>query len=191
MRREPAFFIGKPIFSLQTMLRQISFWDRRVLPVIPSGVYGRNTYASVRSLQAVCGLPQTGRVDPSTWNAVTAAYREALCASFPPQILPVWPVGRIVPPGAQDPDLCLVQAMLHVLAQRFSGVSAPELTGRLDTATTNGLMWIQAAAGLPQNGALDAQTWRALGDLYRNSTGAEEWERIHAPFHPKLPPLQP
>lgn len=173
MTREPAFYIGKPIFSLQTMLRQISFWDQRVFPVVPSGVYGRNTFASVRSLQAIRGLPQTGRVDQATWTAVTEAYQEALRASFPPLILPFWPVETAIQPGRQDPNLYLVQAMLHVLAQRFSELTAPAMTGKLDTATANGLRWVQAAADLPQNGVLDAQTWSALSDLYRISTGTD------------------
>lgn len=171
MIREPAFYIGKPIFSLQTMLRQISFWDHRVFPVIPSGVYGRNTFASVRSLQGAYGLPQTGRVDQATWTAVTEAYQEALCASFPPMILPFWPVEKTVQPGGRDPNIYLVQAMLHVLAQRFSALNAPAFTGTLDAATASGLRWVQSAAELPQNGVLDAQTWHALNDLYRISTG--------------------
>jgi len=37
--REPAFYLGKPVRSLQTMLRHISEEDTRILPLIPDGVF--------------------------------------------------------------------------------------------------------------------------------------------------------
>ena len=49
--REPEYYLGRPVRSLQTMLRQIADTDSRVLPVIPDGHYGKSTYASVRSFQ--------------------------------------------------------------------------------------------------------------------------------------------
>lgn len=171
MIREPAFYIGRPIFSLQTMLRQISFRDPRVLPVIPNGTFGRNTYASVRSFQAAYGLPQTGRVDQTVWDAVAAAYEAALRDVFPPEVLPFWPVGQVLRPRAQNPDLYLAQAMLYVLSQRFRDLPTPTFSGTLDAATAKGLRWVQQAAGLPQNGSLDTQTWRILSSLYRGMTG--------------------
>lgn len=171
MIREPAFYIGRPIFSLQTMLRQISFRDPRVLPVIPNGTFGRNTYASVRSFQAAYSLPQTGRVEQTDWDVIVAAYEAALRDVFPPQVLPFWPVGQVLQPGSRDPDLYLAQAMLYALSQRFRDLPAPIFSGVLDAATAKGLRWVQNGAGLPQSGALDAQTWRALSDLYRSMTG--------------------
>lgn len=171
MIREPAFYIGRPIFSLQTMLRQISFWDPRVLPVIPNGTFGRNTYASVRSFQAAYGLPQTGRVAQTDWDVIVVAYEAALRDAYPPQVLPFWPVSRVIRPGTQAPDLYLVQAMLYALSQRFRDLSTPAFTGTLDASTAKGLRWVQKSASLQETGALDAQTWRALSDLYRGMTG--------------------
>ncbi len=167
MTRAPEFYLGKPIFSLQTMLRQISFLDQRVLPVIPDGVFGANTFAAVRSFQTAYGLPPTGRADLATWNAVADAYQAALTAVFAPTVMPSWPMGQTIRPGGQDGSLYLVQAMLHALAEQFSGLTAPPLTGILDQPTASGLRWIQAASGLKQTGALDSATWLHLSGLYR------------------------
>ena len=70
--REPEFYLGKPVRSLQTMLRHISEEDTRILPLIPDGVFGGNTYASVRSFQQTYQLPDTGAVDSSTWNSIVS-----------------------------------------------------------------------------------------------------------------------
>lgn len=171
MTRAPEFYLGKPIFSLQTMLRQISFLDQRVLPVIPDGVFGPNTFAAVRSFQTAYGLPPTGRADLATWNAVADAYQTALTAVFAPTVMPFWPMGQTIRPGERDGSVYLVQAMLHVLAKQFSGLTAPSLTGALDQATAAGLRWVQAASDLKPTGELDSATWLHLNGLYRIAAG--------------------
>lgn len=58
-----------PIRNLQIMLRVL----QENAP-IPSGIYGQETEAAVRSFQLANGLPPTGRTDYATWNAVVCAY---------------------------------------------------------------------------------------------------------------------
>ena len=165
--REPEFFLGKPVRSLQTMLRHISDVDPRVLPLIPDGYYGRNTYASVRSFQQAYGLPETGQVDLPTWEAIVAVHNQVLPARFPPITAPIWPAGQTIQPGQANLHLYLVQAMLTVLARFFPALQAPAFTGILDPATAEGLRWVQKASGLPETGALNTVTWHNLNNLYR------------------------
>ena len=169
--REPEFYLGKPIRSLQTMLRHISEADSRILPLIPDGFYGRNTYASVRSFQQAYGLPDTGEVDPITWDAIVAVHNKILPERFSPITAPVWPSAQAVAPGETNYHIFLVQAMLAVLADFFPAVQSPTLTGILDPVTEAGLRWVQTAGGLPVTGALNTATWHYLNGLYRIMAG--------------------
>lgn len=53
------------------------------LPAPPTdGVYGDATAAAVRTLQAHCGMEETGRMDKRTWNAMARLYnamRKRVC----------------------------------------------------------------------------------------------------------------
>jgi len=170
--RKPEFYLGKPVRSLQTMLRHISEEDTRILPLIPDGVFGGNTYASVRSFQQTYQLPDTGTVDSSTWDAIVSVHNQLLPTRFPPSILPVWPSDYRILPGESNDHIFLIQAMLAAISRYFPTQAAPALTGTLDEATENGLRWLQSAGGLTVTGTLDTTTWHYLTGLYRIMTGS-------------------
>lgn len=172
--REPEFFLGNPVRSLQTMLRQISDADPRVLPLIPDGFYGANTYASVRSFQEAYGLPVTGEADLPTWEAIVEVHNRILPEIMPPTTQPVWFPGQSVQPGDYNIHLYLVQAMLLALSRYYPELEAPQVTGTLDAVTERDLKWIQRAAGLPETGILNTLTWHTLNGLYRTTTGTGE-----------------
>lgn len=169
--RSEEFYTDKPITSLQTMLRHISETDPRILPVIPDGQYGSNTYASVLSFQEAYGLPPTGTVDQATWDMIVSAYDSALPAMTLPSTRPAWAIGQTVQPGQFNYHIYLVQAMLAALADFFPNLAAPAVTGTLDPVTAEGLRYVQAAGGLSQTGALNTATWYYLNGLYRTMTG--------------------
>ena len=153
--------------NLQIMLRKISDGDSRILPLIPDGVYGVNTHASVRSFQEAFGLPVTGEADYATWTAVAKEYTKILPMWNPPVIQPVWHPGQTVDVSDYHDHLHLVQAMLIVLSKYYAELTPPQVTGTLDVQTEAGLKWVQRAAGLEEIGALNARTWHALNVLYR------------------------
>lgn len=169
--RQPEFYLGSPVYSLQTMLRQISDFDSRVLPVVPDGFYGANTQASVRSFQQVYGLPVTGEVDEATWNAIVRTHDLALRERIMPSIEPLWFPGQSIEPGEENIHLLLVQAILVALAGYYPELKAPTVNGILDPITEQDLKWVQKAAGLPQTGVLNTLTWHALTGLYRTIIG--------------------
>ena len=153
--------------NLQIMLRTISDGDSRVLPLIPDGIYGANTHASVRSFQEAFGLPVTGEADYATWTAVATAYTRILPEWSMPVTKPIWFPGQTIQPGDYSDHLHLAQAMLVVLSKYYGELSPPQVTGTLDAKTEAGLKWVQRAAGLEENGALNTRTWHVLNDLYR------------------------
>ena len=168
---DTARFLSRPVLSLQTMLREISGFDPRILPVIPSGIFGANTHASLRSFQQVYGLPVTGIADLSTWNAVIAAHNKITPYLLPPATLPIWQTGQAIEPNEFNDHVFLVQAMLAALSRFYPKVETPALNGRLDAPTQNGLRWLQKLSSLPETGMLDTPTWHALNGLYRVTVG--------------------
>lgn len=169
--REPEAYLGRPVYSLQTMLRQISDADPRVLPVIPDGQYGRNTYASVRSFQQAYGMPPTGIADLPTWDAIVQAHNRVLPELISPVIRPLWISGKSVLPGECNIHIHLVQGALIALAKLYPEITPPQVTGCLDPVTADGLRWVQRLSDLPQNGILNTATWHALNGLYRVAVG--------------------
>lgn len=170
MRGEAAY-LGLPVRSLQTMLRQIAAVNAAVTPVIPNGRFGRDTAAAVGSFQRDAGLPATERADLDTWRAVAAAYQRAMVDLTPPVVAPLWQISQQVAPGEENGHLYLVQAMLLSLERFYAGFTPPPVTGRLDAATARALSWVQRLSGLPETGALDNSTWRSLTALYRAAWG--------------------
>ena len=69
--------LGRPVGSLQTMLRLLSQGDSAIAPVAPDGIFGRCTLRSVTDFQRAFSLPVTGTVDDAIWRALVAAYDTA------------------------------------------------------------------------------------------------------------------
>lgn len=175
--RNPVHYIGRPIESLQTMLRTISDIDQSVLPVVPGGQYGASTYASVRSFQESTEADTTGIADLSTWNSIVHSFGKAELQRTPPVIRPAWSSSQSIRPGEKNQHLYLVQGMLTALSLFFPELSRTGLTGLLDSPTQNGLRWVQKAGGLPVTGHLDTATWNQLSGLYRTMIGNGSIER--------------
>lgn len=83
------FFVGKPIRSLQTMIRAIGRINRSLPPVIPSGIYSQDTVQAVSSFQREYGLPVTGVVNLGTWNRIVEIYDDSLDPETIPDVLRV------------------------------------------------------------------------------------------------------
>ena len=64
------FYIGKPIRSLQTMLRVIAAADEAIPQVVPDGIYGPDTEAAVTAFQARSGLPPIRRRGTGLWMRI-------------------------------------------------------------------------------------------------------------------------
>ena len=139
-------FIGRPVYSLQTMLREISQYNQHILPVIPSGKYGPNTYASVISFQETFSLPVNGVVNYETWQSITEQFES---------LAPI-----------TSPDLYLAQAMFTALAKQYSSFKPSNINGHLNTVDQENIRRLQMIAGLPETGMLNSNTYLVLQELY-------------------------
>ena len=164
-------FVGQPVRSLQTMLRVIAENDDLQPSVIPDGIYGPQTVTAVSTFQRRNGLPITGVADQETWDRIVAVYEPALIAVGPVQPLEIILEPRqIIRQGEANPNIYLVQAMLIVLSQAYSSITAPEVTGILDIPTANALSEFQVLTLLPATGELDRETWKNLALHYPMAT---------------------
>lgn len=118
------FYIGKPIRSLQTMLRVIAAADEAIPQVVPDGIYGPDTEAAVTAFQARSGLPPTGEADQATWNRVVDAYLKLGSFVLPIEALRIrWQPQQSIDAGEENLHLFPIQAMLAVRPTRYCNLS--------------------------------------------------------------------
>ena len=164
--------IGQPIRSLQTMLRTIAQADDSILPVVPDGIYGKDTLASVSSFQQRHGLPLTGITDLDTWNAIVDEYHNALVeVAEAEHVMPILQPGQVIRRGETNDHLYMMHGMLRAIAGHFPSMPPPPYGNTLDSSSAACVIWLQLRAGLPPTGNIDRHTWRHLAKLYRTTVG--------------------
>lgn len=169
--KHPDDYVGKPVRSLQTMLRVIAAEDPAIPGVVPDGIYGAQTMKSVTAFQKLHQLPPTGVTDRETWDAVRQAFSRALVETDPAEALQIsLSPHETLCEGSESPYVMLVQVMLHTVAAAYGNLPDCTVCGLYDRKTANAVRAIQCAAGLPENGQLDKQLWRLLCGLYSQVT---------------------
>lgn len=159
------FGYGRPVWSLQFFLREIAYHDNRVPMVIPDGIFGAQTKASVEGFQSVHGLPRTGEVDFATWERVVEVYRASTASA--PRPVSIFPDDLpALSSGDSSEHLFAIQGMLLALSRRFPQLGAVGVTGVHDEKSTAAVKQVQSIAGLEPTGVLDRNTWEHLSRLY-------------------------
>ena len=87
MISEPSYYVGRPVESMQTMLRFAAEGNNRLLPVVPDGVFGPNTMAAVTAFQRYYGLPATGVMNGVTWERLVQTYQAQLVQQAPAEAM--------------------------------------------------------------------------------------------------------
>lgn len=170
--RDPEYFVGKPIESMQHMLRVLSKGDTRLLPVVADGIFGQNTRAAVMAFQRAQRRPATGIMDLETWELLTAAYdRELILQAEAEHLIPILNPRQVIRPGETNYHIFLVQAILKTLRCVYGGIPALEITGMVDAPTVAALRRFQTITGLEPTGILDKITWRHLARQYTMAAG--------------------
>lgn len=160
-------FVGQPVRSLQTMLRILAEDDRDLFSLIPDGIYGNQTRQAVTAFQRKYGIPATGVVNQETWDRITAEHSPALVRLGPAEPLRlILNPNQVIRRGEAHPYLFLVQGMLTTLAEIYSSVLVPSMSGILDLPTSASLASFQELSALPQTGELDKITWKHLALQY-------------------------
>lgn len=156
-------YAGRPIRSLQTMLRTIAQMEPNQVNVIPDGVYSDQTVNAVKSFQQRHHLPVTGVADAETWDKIVQAYGKARVdveRAIPVQI--TLNPGQVIRRGEENHKVFLIQTMLLVMSFLVDEIPETEHTGILDEQTQQAVLAFQLKAGLRPTGEVDKRTWKAL-----------------------------
>lgn len=171
-QQDEAFFVGKAVTSLQTMLRTIAMCRKEIPPVIPDGVYGPATGEAVRCFQKAEGLPVTGITDFATWKAIRKAFAEAQVEMSPAAPLePVLEPNQVITEGSDNLHVLLIQAMLHILCQVYGNMEDCCLSGTWDEDTVRAIKCLQKTCGMQETGIFTKELWQLMAGLYHQTVG--------------------
>ena len=156
------------IAELQRMLRELHHADARIPLLAVDGIYGEETAGAVREFQRLFGLPETGRTDYATWNAIHTAYLAALPDNAPPHSISPFPTERdyVIRAGEYSDIAALVQFMLRELSHHYDSIVGTPPDGVWGDASADDIRSLQRAFALPETGEVDKKTWNALADAY-------------------------
>ncbi len=126
-----------------------------------TGQYGPLTFAMVKRLQALNGLPVTGYIGPNTWRlAWTGKYSNPPAGHPKPaprpgskQKVPAFPSRTFFHYGQRNNDIKRFQNQMH-----SRGVFPPG-TGQFGPLTLAMVNKLQQANGLTPNGVIGSRTW--------------------------------
>lgn len=161
---------GQYVQYIQFLLQYIGFFYSQVQPPKAlDGIFGTETEIGVKSFQQLFGLPQTGQVDQTTWDAMLVVYLSlaagsplggtaaaALTDQYPGYVLALGSAGTAT--------LLLQQAMNQVAARYCSDWFVPE-TGVFDQTTQDGVEQFQRGLDMQVTGTVDRATWDAIQAL--------------------------
>jgi len=158
---------NRPVRSLQTMLRVLSFYYPAIPRLIPDGVFGERTLEAVMVFQRTFALPVTGTVDNGVWDAVVLAYTAASGRMAPPLGAAALPDWRFtVSPGQQSVYLHLMQAVFLSLSSVLEEITPCPVNGSNTGACTRNVRWLQRKAGLRETGIAGKAEWDFLTRLH-------------------------
>ncbi len=160
-------FLGQPIRSVQTMLREVGSVYEEMPNVIPDGIYGTETEASVRWFQQFSNLPVTGVTDKLTWDTLLKEYVRLSEQRQPPRCIRILPDDfAVIFPGEERRELTVIQALLKNLSQELVSISDLEITGIHDGKSVQSVQSVQKILGKEEHGNIDKDFWNDLIDLY-------------------------
>ena len=159
--------LGKPIESVQTMLRYIAFYYEDLPKVIPNGIFGEQTQTAVEEFQKKYDLEITGIVDFETWEKIIAIYDEI--------VIKTTVVGSVYPnewfviePYESSEHLHTMQAMMKNIADKYENMGEIEVTGVHKDDSVAIVEQFQDIFGMKRDGVITNELWRKIETMYIN-----------------------
>lgn len=161
---------GKPIRSLQTLLRELSHYVS--LPrVVPDGKFDEKTESAVKEFQSQNGLDPTGKADFETWNKIVEKYNEAMRKNVPRLESEKLKNTIEIKPGDKNILLPVLQAKIKTLSILFKNIPDLTISGVHDEKSVNAIMEIQKLSKFNQNGIIDDKTHTLVERIYNDFAG--------------------
>lgn len=149
------------IRELQRYLQALSMFNKKLLYIIPDGIFGNETATAVRAFQREYGLMESGAADSATWNKLVAVYRNFL--SHVPVSYNIFPSKNYILREGDDGLLVyIIQAMLNDFGKRHDNLISLNVDGAYGKATADAVKKFQRSVNLNRTGAVNAPTWNML-----------------------------
>ena len=153
------------ITNLQRYLRQLSYFDEDIPPIVINGEWNDETQNALTVFQRKNRLSPTGTADEQTWNLLFSQYQNSLEENSPPSSVPFFPrqpAGESLGIGDVGFVVSVIQYMLNELSLLYDGLDNVETNGNFDAATEAAVTEFQKRNLFPQTGRVDKRTWDRL-----------------------------
>lgn len=156
---------SEAVREIQHALRTLSFSEPSLPPLVVDGRYGYETRRAVARFQQLYSLPESGEVDPVTWDRLREAYQAAL--TLPPSPLKVFPhrdfVLRV---GESDEIVPVIKAILTALSRRYANLVIVDQSPLYDSETAQVIRYLRRLHDLEESDLIDIEVWELLAALY-------------------------
>ncbi len=157
----------KAIFEAQGYLRNIARVQEDISMVYPDGIYGEETYDSVRSFQNKHSINETGEIDYETWTRLVEENRKVVFEeSEPVQVAGIRKEDLPLAEGMDNEFVYTLRLMLRNLASKFSNFTFIDVGSVFDEETKRQVLIFQQVISVPQTGVVDKKTWNELAEVY-------------------------
>ncbi|MBQ8403359.1 MAG: peptidoglycan-binding protein [Clostridia bacterium] len=157
---------GIDVSVVQYFLATVADFNQKVPPLAINGVFDEQTRASLLAFQREYGLPETGEADEETWNRLASVYRGLIASVAGGGVSAEAFPGVLLTLGSSGEDVEAVQTFLGVIAEVYTEISPPAVSGNYDAATENAVRVLQGLFGLPESGVVGPITWALLAEKY-------------------------
>lgn len=164
------------IRNLQRYLRQLSYFDEDISPIVINGVWNDETRNALLEFQRKNGLSPTGTADEQTWNLLFSQYRNSLDENSPPSRVPFFPrdpQGQSLGLGDESFVVSVIQYLLNEISVLYDNLENVEVNGVFDETTQAAVSEFQKRNLFPQNGRVDKRTWDRLVISYENALNSQ------------------
>ncbi|MEL4861192.1 peptidoglycan-binding domain-containing protein [Pseudoflavonifractor phocaeensis] len=160
-------FLGRPVHSLQAMLRELSYHYPKLPRLVSDGIFGEETLEAVMIFQREFQLPVTGKVDNKTWDAVVLAYARVSSTLENPLRANGFP-DRLytISPGERCVYLLIIQAMFNALSSVLEEVEPTPVDGSHTGPSVNNICWLQRKGQMEETGVIGKYEWNLLSRIY-------------------------
>lgn len=153
---------------LQYFLSVIGVFEDDMPEVEITDLFDQQTEAAVRTFQMQRGLPETGMVDKTTWDAIYDAFQGI--AFVIPAVEGKYPIepykGVLLRQGSTGETVMLMQNYLNVIAEVYPRIPTVEAIGIFGPQTLQTVRAFQLQFGLPVDGIVGAATWQEILVVY-------------------------
>lgn len=167
---------GSNVQVLQLYINFIAEFNNFIPSVNADGFYGEKTAQAVRAFQQSVGLPQTGIVDETTWNALYSSYitkynslplefRTSPAAPYPGDFLTI---------GSSGEAVSTLQRYLAKISEVYPSIPTVAVTGYFGPETQEAVLAYEREFGFTPRGFVNLILWNSIAGLYSDLVQGEE-----------------